>query len=393
MGTSSRQSAAAARNRIAGGGRVAAAKTRSLVRINSAAIRKKAVTGCRQAQKKYAAAVEEWERFQASDEPEYARAVAVGLGPLREETRSLLLTFHELADLFQEVEEEQFFSGDALAVCLARVEANRAEEARAAAEAEASGVRPEDVADGEEDDPDGWDGNGGDDSAAGDNPFEDFDDDPGAEYEQAWEETVRRMLGMPPRSAAHRADPGRGDRAERIKELYRDLARSLHPDAGGDATPAQLRLWHEVQDAYRSGDLARLEFLHTRCGSVSEWESPVTPVSRLHALAGVFKNALRDLRRRIRSVKQQPAWGFSLLSAAERQRHVLHLEGLLKKDRAELKHRIGVLQAELQKLRAESERLRQAQEARQARQRSRDEARPSPQKRRERFSQGDLFGL
>src|SRR5262245_32426344 len=47
----------------------------------------------------------------------------------------------------------------------------------------------------------------------------------------------------------------------RVKEIYRRLVRRLHPDlrADGDATVSSL--WHEVQEAYAAGDVARMELL------------------------------------------------------------------------------------------------------------------------------------
>ena len=47
----------------------------------------------------------------------------------------------------------------------------------------------------------------------------------------------------------------------RIKELYRRLVRRLHPDLRADGSAAVSGLWHEVQEAYGAGDVARMEIL------------------------------------------------------------------------------------------------------------------------------------
>ena len=47
----------------------------------------------------------------------------------------------------------------------------------------------------------------------------------------------------------------------RVKELYRTLVRRLHPDLRADGSVAASTLWHEVQEAYGAGDVARLEIL------------------------------------------------------------------------------------------------------------------------------------
>src|SRR5207247_4056351 len=70
-------------------------------------------------------------------------------------------------------------------------------------------------------------------------------------------ENVRRSaVDEEPASAT---EPGTID--PRVKEIYRRLVRRLHPDlrADGDATVSSL--WHEIQEAYASGDVARMELL------------------------------------------------------------------------------------------------------------------------------------
>ena len=47
----------------------------------------------------------------------------------------------------------------------------------------------------------------------------------------------------------------------RVKELYRRLVRRLHPDLRADGSAAVSGLWHEVQEAYEAGDVARMEIL------------------------------------------------------------------------------------------------------------------------------------
>ncbi len=46
-----------------------------------------------------------------------------------------------------------------------------------------------------------------------------------------------------------------------LKRLYRDLAKRLHPDANPDQDDRARQQWHQVQEAYRDGDLKRLRVL------------------------------------------------------------------------------------------------------------------------------------
>lgn len=47
----------------------------------------------------------------------------------------------------------------------------------------------------------------------------------------------------------------------RIKELYRQLVRRLHPDTRAESDAEVSAVWHEVQEAYSDGNVERLEML------------------------------------------------------------------------------------------------------------------------------------
>jgi hypothetical protein len=101
------------------------------------------------------------------------------------------------------------------------------------------------------------------------------------------------------------------------RACYRRMASRLHPDRGGEWTPARERLWHEVQTAWaqRDGDwLMRLE---------AEWEiqtevlGPTSGVSRLRAACHEVEAARRDADRKLRAYRAEPAWRFSLKKITE----------------------------------------------------------------------------
>ena len=313
-------------------------KTRALTLLDSSSVRKKAVRECELARKKYDDAAAKWERYQTRDAPEFAHALALCAGPLREEMRVLLPKYEELSDLLQKVEDEMFFSGDGAAECLARIEAKDAElDELDDAEAAAQG----DVQDFEGD--------------AEDNGLgEDWADDAGVEEAEdasegdAFDDLLRHLLGMAQRKKT--VKPER-ERADRIKELYRELVRALHPDGGGHITDKRMRLWHEVQAAYRCGDLARLEFLHAQSGQAADLSSRAIPLSRLKALTALFKTSLRKLKRDMRAAKGDPAWGFSALRADERSKLLRAAEAGLQADVNEVKERIRRMEEQLEEIR------------------------------------------
>ena len=52
------------------------------------------------------------------------------------------------------------------------------------------------------------------------------------------------------------------EETKRLKELYRELARGLHPDLNQNQTDEVQGLWNRVQKAYKEGDLSLMESLY-----------------------------------------------------------------------------------------------------------------------------------
>ena len=294
------------------------------------------VKACEQARRKFTSATAEWDRYRTLDVPVFARELALCAGPLREEMRVLLPKYEELADLLSEVMDEILFSGDAPSVCLARVEAHADEPELP----DASDPFPDEEKDpdsepdfedelrGDEGDDDTWD--------ADDVSEDDFDD------------LLRQMMGLPPKAKKPRQEAPKDCR---LKDLYRELVRTLHPDQGGHMTPERMHLWHEVQEAYRKGDLARMEILHSKSGLATDLTSSATPISRLLSITDLFKKSLRDLKRQMRPAMDDPAWKFSKLTEKGRNKVIRKSEVLLRADIAMVKFKIRSLEGQLEDIR------------------------------------------
>ena len=132
--------------------------------------------------------------------------------------------------------------------------------------------------------------------------------------------------------------------ATETRDLYRRLVQRLHPDRGGEWTPARERLWHEVQQAWDARDtdwLARLEI---------EWETAHdvitenSSISRLRRAIEELHAARRDTERKLRHYRKTSAWRFTL---SEKKRPQLH-----RRTESEMKHDIDVLQRQLAYLRS-----------------------------------------
>jgi hypothetical protein len=126
------------------------------------------------------------------------------------------------------------------------------------------------------------------------------------------------------------------------RATYRRLVQQLHPDRGGEWTPARARLWEHVQEAWNAGDadwLARLE---------AEWEAgtdllgPTSAVGRLRAALKEIDAARRDADRKVRVYRKAHAWRFSL-QAVPTALHV-RMERILRADCEMLREQLADLE-------------------------------------------------
>lgn len=96
------------------------------------------------------------------------------------------------------------------------------------------------------------------------------------------------------------------------KEIYRRLVSHLHPDRGGDWTPARERLWHEVQEAWAARDADWLARLEISWQTANETIGPDSSLSRLRLAITELDAARRDTERKLRHYRKTPAWRFTL---------------------------------------------------------------------------------
>lgn len=97
----------------------------------------------------------------------------------------------------------------------------------------------------------------------------------------------------------------------RVKELYRQLVRRLHPDLRADGNAAASALWHEVQEAYAATDVAQLEILLALSDIESDRFSKQTSVSQMQAVLAELQRALFALEDSLRQAREDDAWNFA----------------------------------------------------------------------------------
>ena len=310
------------------------------------------------------------EVFETRDRPEFHRWEATVFGPLLSEIREIESALAKKQHLLQAVEEEAFFSNCSRKAAYRTIMARLTNPAQFEGEdAEPSGG--EDAADDE--------GRGekmfGASNLPPDFDFQEYDRLSAAgkrSFRASYEEIAMLFEAMtgnpapdldevlarerpggprpepPPRKGPAKFAPPPRPEDERIKVLYRQLARQLHPDTNPNHGWRERELWHEVQSAYQSRDLERLEAVAARIEMGLHGASTTLPVHMLHRLARDLHSALQGLKKQIRQARNQTAWNFSArtedLPGLEKQRRQ-GLEADRKRAGAELARLTAALDA------------------------------------------------
>lgn len=98
---------------------------------------------------------------------------------------------------------------------------------------------------------------------------------------------------------------------DRVKVLYRRLARQLHPDTRADGNVEASALWHEVQEAYAASDVARLELLLALSHLQGDTLDGGTSVGELLLVRQELHRSLQALSKSVREAEQEDAWDFA----------------------------------------------------------------------------------
>lgn len=127
----------------------------------------------------------------------------------------------------------------------------------------------------------------------------------------------------------------------RVKELYRTLVRRLHPDLRADGNAAVSALWHEVQEAYAAGDVARLELLLALSDLEASRVGEQTSLFQMRTVFAELSRAIRALEKSVQEAEGEDAWNFARAGANAGLR--LRVERQLKSDLAARSLRLDLL--------------------------------------------------
>ncbi len=332
--------------------------------------------------------------FETIDRPAYQRWEAQAFGALLTEFRDLSMELQKTEYTFAAIEDEMYWSGCTEVTAYRRVMKMMSEPPPETGAAEAGPF--DDGYDFDEEPPPGPEGDkmfGASDlppefdikafDAAPANvrrDFREFYADTAELYEimtgrrppkldDLLREARARARGETPQERpAPEAEPAKKRGVDRLKELYRQLVMQLHPDHHGTHTPRERELWHQLQAAYRAGDLEMMEALAGRVELTAGRANKSVPLQVLRRLIRELQISLGGLQKQVSVARKDPAWNFS-----EKTAELARMEATRRKA---LQRDLQRVRTALERNRAELEFLAQ-QAARSGRRRTKKRARPA----------------
>jgi hypothetical protein len=295
----------------------------AIVLLDQEPLRKKAAAECTREMARLERLRAEWARFEKEDQPLFSRWMAHTFGPSLTKLREGGQAADEKSQIIEEVELVVLLGG-------AR---NHREAYKMVLERRAAPAKSSDNEDADwwEEDPDPFEaftaaGARGEDEELLFHEFLEIhmglfaEDISRAEYKRLFAKFKREVLGQatpPPkkkegkRAAAAKAAAAESPGVSRLKEIYRQLVRRLHPDARTDAQDGVGALWHEVQEAYEKGDLDRLERLFALCEVTGGTLGAGTSLSQMGAALLELRRSIQAMLRSLSGAKKDIAWKFS----------------------------------------------------------------------------------
>jgi hypothetical protein len=311
---------------------------RHLIRIDAEPVRQRARRDYEKARRDLEKARRELERFKAEDQPAFARWLHSTFGTLLTTMRELGQQLDDKEGLIGEMEDVSLFEGVEMGDAYRLVMHRRAHPDEARDDFpppfEPGNDSSKGKKTGRENDPDA--DPGPDPFSGSADPFDEFFKDP---FRHAG-----RSAGAVPKPTV----------SGRVKSLYRQLVRKLHPDVQETMTPEKLERWHEVQEAYAAGDAERLEIILNLSESEDGTPGAHTSVSLLMRITAQVKASLRQVKHEVNQYRKDPAWRFSKCSDRTLLEMRMHaeMEGTV----AQLRHHLRLIERTLHEWAAEADR-------------------------------------
>ena len=270
---------------------VAGPSSKALLRLDTRAIRKKALLAHRKAERALEKLHTELKQYHEHDVPGFRAWMHRSFGDLLTRQRDYEKAIAEKMALIDELKEIAERFGFSLPQAYLKVMWRHAHPAEAEAEdREQEQAQRQEQARTDHPSPAAGENETSDAASAGDDELE------------AWLEEM--LASHKPRNETPPPDQ------QTAQELYRRIVRQLHPDHHGQLSEARAALWHEAQAAYRRHDLNVLHSILARCEDGAVALGDHTPVSLILRMTKQLAGAARSSRTEIRHAKRDVAWHF-----------------------------------------------------------------------------------
>lgn len=289
--------------------------------VDGSRIRRKITREYEKARRDLDRARDELERFENEDSPLFSRWMRRQFGSVLTELRETEQRLHELEDLILDIETEMLFNGTSPAQAYAHAMDRR----------DAAAEEPPDPA------------------AEKDDPFSQSarssHSRPGQDDSDPFDDLFGALGGNKSRPDRRKSSPT----IQRLKELYRALARRLHPDVRKEMTPQTREWWHQAQEAYEAGDVVALETILCLCEIEDAGHTEKTSLSLLQRMSAQLKKSLRQIKSQLATHRRQPAWNFA------RRTDLAELEATMRRhmnaDLRAMKERLQLMESHIATLR------------------------------------------
>ena len=316
----------------------------ALIPLRTAAIRKQWTRRCKLALSTFQNAEREWEHFTAEEQPAYHRWLRTALGPILGELQTLARDLEYKQALLEATQLECLLTGDPVQLCYDRVAKGDNFFKRMAEAYEKAwssfADNPDQAYLDEDEEGDGEEG------PRGEHLEEEGEEDPlGSDGEAG--AGFFASFGMGPDGFFIELDAPRSEQASDLKQIYRQICRALHPDVAGEMDAQARRLWDWAQQAYKEGDLDRLQIVL----AVAQMQGgELAPSSTIAAIIGVtehFRAARAAVRNEIRGFRRRSEWGFLSWNEQQKSFHLRQARAMMEGERDSLRFALASVESEL----------------------------------------------
>lgn len=155
-------------------------------------------------------------------------------------------------------------------------------------------------------------------------------------YEEFFQQKQKVMFGK-----AVLSNLGSPEKSAELRKIFRNIAKSLHPDVNPNLTEEQQEIWHLFYTAYKNGDLDKMKALElVYADEIKQFAKQTDTLSEEDILlqTAMLKQGILELEQQINELNQE--FPFNIAEQIRDDQWVEEQQNILKKEIEELKQAI-----------------------------------------------------